>query len=84
MKHKKKNTKETTNDVIGCALIDLEFTGLDNSIISDNEIIQVKILNVNNKKSIIKNFNSKKELSAYTQLEHKIVRYEDCPFILIG
>lgn len=40
--------------VIGCALIDLEFTGLDNSIIDDNEIIQVKILNFNNKKSIIK------------------------------
>ena len=36
--------------VIGCALIDLEFTGLDNSIIDDNEIIQVKILNFNNKK----------------------------------
>ena len=65
--------------VIGCALIDLEFTGLDNSIIDDNEIIQVKILNFNNKKSIIKNFNSKKELSAYTQLEHRTVRYEDCP-----
>jgi len=60
-------------DVIGCALIDLEFT------IDDNEIIQVKILNFNNKKSIIKNFNSKKELSAYTQLEHRTVRYEDCP-----
>lgn len=60
-------------------LIDLEFTGLDNSFISDNEIIQVKILNVHNKKSVIKNFNSKKELSAYTQLEHRTVRYEDCP-----
>ena len=66
-------------NVIGCALIDLEFTGLDNSIIDDNEVIQVKILNINNKKSIIKNFNSKKELSAYTQLEHRTVRYEDCP-----
>jgi len=65
--------------VIGCALIDLEFTGVDNSIITDNEIIQVKIINVNNKKSVIKNFNSKKELSAYTRLEHKIIRYEDCP-----
>ena len=66
-------------NVIGFALIDLEFTGLDNSIIDDNEIIQVKILNINNKKSIIKNFNSKKALSAYTQLEHRTVRYEDCP-----
>lgn len=66
-------------DVIGCALIDLEFTGLDNSIIDDNEIIQTKILNINNKKRIIKNFNSKKALSAYAQLEHKVIRYEDCP-----
>ena len=61
-------------------LIDIEFTGLDNSVISDNEIIQVKILNVHNKKSVIKNFNSKKPLSAYTQLEHKVERYYDCPF----
>ena len=66
--------------VIGCALIDVEFTGLDNSVVSDNEIIQVKILNVHNKKSVIKNFNSKKTLSAYTQLEHKVARYNDCPF----
>jgi len=61
-------------------LIDIEFTGLDNSVVSDNEIIQVKILNVHNKKSVIKNFNSKKTLSAYTQLEHKVERYNDCPF----
>ena len=61
-------------------LIDLEFTGLDNSVVSDNEIIQVKILNVHNKKSVIKNFNSKKILSAYTQLEHKVARYDDCTF----
>ncbi len=39
------NSKNKTNTISGCALIDLEFTGLDNSIISDNEIIQVKILN---------------------------------------
>src|SRR5690554_4854719 len=66
--------------VIGCALIDFEFTGLDNSVVSDNEIIQVKILNVHNKKSMIKSFNSKKTLSAHTQLEHKVARYDDCPF----
>lgn len=60
-------------------LIDLEFTGLDNSIITDNEIIQVKMLNVNTKQSVIRNFNSNKQLSAHTQLEHKVVKYEDCP-----
>lgn len=70
--------------VIGCALIDLEFTGLDNSIIDDNEIIQVKIINMNNNKKIIKNFNSKKALSAYTQLEHRTVRYEDCPLFSLN
>jgi hypothetical protein len=61
------------------AVIDLEFTGLDNSYTLDNEIIQVKIINVNNKKSIIKNFFSIKELSAYAQLELKVIRYEGCP-----
>ena len=83
METKLDNTTKPQHDaklpVIGCALIDLEFTGLDNSIIDDNEVIQVKILNINNKKSIIKSFNSKKELSAYTQLEHRTVRYKDCP-----
>lgn len=85
MSNKNENLQQDENSALqqtvvrGCALIDLEFTGLDNSIIDDNEIIQIKILNIDNKKSIIKNFNSKKELSAYTQLEHRTVRYEDCP-----
>lgn len=75
------NEKNTSGNLQSrvCALIDLEFTGLDNSFVNDNEIIQVKILNVNNNKSAIKNFNSKKELSAYAQLEHRTTRYEDCP-----
>ena len=84
METKLHNTTEPQHDaklpVIGRALIDLEFTGLDNTIITDNEIIQVKMLNIHTKKSVIKNFNSKKELSAYTQLEHKVLRYEDCSF----
>jgi len=62
----------------GIAIIDIEFTGLDNSFIIDNEIIQVKILNPSNNKSVIRNFNSKKPLSAHTQLEHGVVRYKDC------
>lgn len=61
------------------AIIDLEFTGLDNSFINDNEIIQVKILNLENNKKIIKNFNSLKELGAYAQLEHRTARYTGCP-----
>jgi len=69
---------------IGCAIIDLEFTGLDNSFITDNEIIQVKMINVTNKKSIIRNFNSKKQLSAYAQLEHNVLRYEDCPMFSVN
>ncbi len=60
-------------------IIDLEFTGLDNSFINDNEIIQVKILNLKNNKKIIKNFNSLKELGAYAQLEHRTARYTGCP-----
>lgn len=58
-------------------LIDLEFTGLDNSYTTDNEIIQVKVYNLDKNIGILRNFNSKKQLSAYTQLEHKVKRYED-------
>lgn len=61
------------------ALIDFEFTGLDNSFITNNEIIQVKIKNIHNQKCVIKNFDSEKPISAYTQLQHKVIRYEDCP-----
>ena len=71
------NIMQTNNSNV--AIIDLEFTGLDNSFINDNEIIQVKILNLENNKKIIKNFNSLKELGAYTQLEHKTARYTGCP-----
>lgn len=63
--------------VVGCALIDVEFTGLDNSVVSDNEIIQVKILNVHNKKSVIKNFNSKKTLSAHALINTCCKLYAD-------
>lgn len=61
------------------ALIDLEFTGLDNSVVTDNEIIQVKIKNVETELGVLKNFWSKKALSAYTQLEHKVERYDQHP-----
>lgn len=61
-------------------LFDLEFTGLDNTYISDNEIIQLKMKNLSNGKTFFKNFGSKKELSAHCQLEHKVIRYDDVLF----
>lgn len=64
-------------------IIDIEFTGLDNDFIRDNEIIQVKIMNNSTGRSAIKNFNSIKELGAYTQLEHRVIRYADCPLFSI-
>jgi hypothetical protein len=64
-------------------LIDFEFTGLDNTFITDNEIIQVKAMNIYANISTLKNFNSKKDLSAYTQIEHKTKRYSDCLFFSI-
>jgi hypothetical protein len=67
-----------------CVLIDLEFTGLDKTVVTDNEIVQVKILNTENGKSVLRNFNSKKPLSAYTQLAHRVHRYEDCPLFNSG
>lgn len=60
-------------------LIDLEFTGLDNTFINDNEIIQVKLFDLDNNKQIIKNFYSKKKLTAHVQLEHLVERYENEP-----
>jgi hypothetical protein len=61
-------------------IIDIEFTGLDNDFIRDNEIIQVKILNNSTGRSAIKNFNSIKKIGAHTQLETRVERYENCPF----
>lgn len=58
-------------------LIDLEFTGLDNSYIKDNEIIQLKMKNLTNGKTFIQNYGSKKELSAHCQLTHKVKRYDN-------
>lgn len=71
------------------AIIDFEFTGLDNSFITDNEIIQVKICNFDRSdfggspKWILRNFNSKKNLSAHTQLEHQVLKYEAHPFFTL-
>jgi hypothetical protein len=58
-------------------VIDFEFTGLDNTFITDNEIIQVKAKNVETGKTVIRYCDSKKELSAYNFLSHKVKRYEN-------
>lgn len=56
-------------------IIDLEFTGLDNSFITDNEIIQLKMMNAKTRKSICVNFGSKKRILAHPFLSHKTTRY---------
>lgn len=61
-------------------IIDLEFTGLDNQFIYDNEIIQVKMMNLKNRRKICRNFNSKKSISAYGKLSHRVDRYIDEPY----
>jgi len=61
-------------------IIDLEFTGLDNQFIRDNEIIQVKMMNIKNRRKVCRNFNSQKSLSAYNKLRHRVDRYIDEPY----
>lgn len=58
-------------------IIDLEFTGLDNTYTKDNEIIQMKAHNVSTEKSICRNFGSKKEIGAHPFLAHKVKRYNE-------
>ena len=61
-------------------IIDLEFTGLDNTYIKDNEIIQLKMINVQNERVYCCNFSSKKKISAYTKLSHKVDRVKGSLF----
>lgn len=58
-------------------LFDIEFTGLDNSYILDNEIIQVKMKNLSNGETFFKNFGSVKSLSAHCQIEHGVPFYNE-------
>lgn len=53
-------------------IIDLEFTGLDNSYIKDNEIIQIKLMNKDNGMVYIKNFHTDKKSDAGAFLCHRI------------
>ena len=61
-------------------IFDLEFTGLDNTYIRDNEVIQLKMKNLSNGNVLFKNYGSKKELSAHCQLEHNVSRYDEVLF----
>lgn len=62
------------------AIIDLEFTGLDNYYCDNHEIIQVKVMNIETGNTICANFNSKRPISAHPRLEHKCLHYSDHPF----
>lgn len=46
-------------------LIDLEFTGLDNSFINDNEIIQLKLMNADTGEAILRWYRSSKPVSIW-------------------
>jgi hypothetical protein len=57
-------------------VIDFEFTGLDNTYIKDNEIIQVKMINMSSELRSVKNYNSDKLISAHSFLSHRVLRYK--------
>lgn len=57
------------------AIIDLEFTGLDNTFVTDNEIVQAKVMNLRTGVAACHNFHSNKRLSAYNQVTHGVSRY---------
>jgi hypothetical protein len=61
-------------------VIDFEYTGLNNSFISSHEIIEMKVINVENKKAVCRNFSSIKPISAYGQLSHGCEFYEGNKF----
>lgn len=46
-------------------LIDFEFTGLDNSYVTDNEIIQAKVMNLQTGKVCCRNYRSEKRIGAH-------------------
>lgn len=62
-------------------IIDFEFTGLDNSYITDNAIIQMKMKNVDNGYTYIRNYGSDKYLSAHVRLHFtNNIKMEGKPF----
>ena len=63
-------TKETI-------IIDLEFTGLNNSFICDNEITELKMRNLSTGKTFFQKFGTDKELSLHSRLHNgNVKRYE--------
>lgn len=58
-------------------IIDLEFTGLDNSFIKDNEIVQLKIMDVETQKTACINYRTKKDSGAGAYLIHGIKNNSD-------
>jgi len=61
-------------------VIDFEFTGLDNSYIKDNEIIEMKATCIETGRALCRNYGTEKKLSAYTYLSHRKERYEGDKF----
>lgn len=61
-------------------LIDLEFTGLDNDFIDDNEVIELKMKNLDNGLTFLKNYNSDKPIGLHARLSHKVERYKGRKF----
>lgn len=57
-------------------IIDFEFTGLDNTFIQDNEIIQVKFLDTKSGITLVKNFASKKPSTAGAFLCHRLPKFD--------
>lgn len=53
-------------------ILDFEFTGLDNSYVKNNEIIQMKFINLFDKSFCIKNFSADKKSDAGAQVVHRI------------
>lgn len=58
-------------------IIDCEFTGLDNTYVSDNEIVQVKMMNLRTQDVHCQSYGSKKPIGAYGQLLLGVKRYDE-------
>ena len=52
-------------------IIDFEFTGLDNTYITDNDIIQMKMKNIDSGHTYIRDYGSDKALSAHVRLHFR-------------